>query len=84
MLLRDDQNNPVDANAFDRILAKGETATLQLKKPVPVILFYWTAHVKEGKVRFKPDLYQRDRLVLEALNGPPRVLATASRSSTAR
>lgn len=84
LLLRDDQNNPVDANAFDRILAKGETETLVLKKPVPVLLFYWTAHVKEGKVRFKPDLYQRDRLVLEALNGPPRVLAKASRASVAQ
>lgn len=81
LLLQNDQNNPIDANAFDRILAKGETETLVLKKPVPVILLYWTAQVKEGKVRFKPDLYQRDRLVLEALNGPPRVLAKATRAS---
>ena len=84
LLLQNDRNNPIDANAFDRILAKGETATLVLKTPVPVILLYWTVHVKEGKIRFKPDLYQRDRLVLEALNAPPRVLARAPRAATAR
>lgn len=80
VLLRDDPKNPVDAAAFDRLLAKGETETLVLKEPVPIVIFYWTAQGKGGEVRFKSDPYQGDRLVLQALNGPPRVLATAPRA----
>lgn len=80
LLLRDDRNNPIDAAAFDRILAKGETETLVLKEPVPIVIFYWTAQGKGGEVWFKSDPYQGDRLVLQALNGPPRVLATALRA----
>lgn len=82
LLLRDDPRNTVDAAAFDRILAKGETETLLLKEPVPIVIFYWTAQGKGGEVRFKSDPYQGDRLVLQALNGPPRVLVTAPRAPT--
>ncbi len=62
VLLLDDRNNPIDVNAFDYILAKGEAATLQFKKSVPAIDLCSTTHVIEGKVRFTPDLYQRERL----------------------
>jgi murein L,D-transpeptidase YcbB/YkuD len=61
----------MDAAAFDRILAQGGTESIFLKTPVPVILMYWTAQVKEGKVWFKPDLYRQDQQVLQALNARP-------------
>lgn len=57
-------------NALGRILAKGETETLVLKEPVPIVIFYWTAQGKGGEVWFNSDPYQGDRLVLQVPNGP--------------
>jgi hypothetical protein len=64
VLLLDDRNNPIDANASDRILTKGEAAALQFKKSVPAIDLCSATYVIEGKVRFNSDLYQRERLAL--------------------
>jgi murein L,D-transpeptidase YcbB/YkuD len=41
---------------------------------------YWTAQVKEGKVWFKPDLYQRDSRGLQALNARADPLKSARAS----
>jgi murein L,D-transpeptidase YcbB/YkuD len=55
---------------FKRILDSERTQTVRLPKPVPVLLFYWTAASKpDGSVRFKKDPYKRDAAVLEGLNG---------------
>lgn len=53
------------ASAFaDKKTRKAELAT-----PVPVLLYYWTVAIGEdGQLRFKPDLYDRDRRVLQGLN----------------
>jgi murein L,D-transpeptidase YcbB/YkuD len=51
-----------------------QTQTVRLKNPVPVLLMYWTADTnQDGNIRFKPDIYQRDQAVLEALNAPFRL-----------
>ena len=84
LLLRNDPGNPVNAAAFDRMLAKGGTESITLKTPVPVILMYWTAQVREGKVWFKPDLYKRDFKVLQALNAVPENIPSRSRAGIAR
>jgi L,D-transpeptidase YcbB len=84
LLLRNDPGNPVNATAFDRILAKGNTESISLKTPVPVILMYWTTQVKDGKIWFKPDLYQRDFKVLQALNAPPHNLRIRPGTAIAR
>jgi murein L,D-transpeptidase YcbB/YkuD len=56
--------------SFKRILDSGRTQTVRLPKPVPVLLFYWTAASEpDGSVRFKKDPYNRDAEVLEGLNG---------------
>jgi len=70
LLLKNDASNPVTPVVFDQILSQGETTSIFLKTPVPVILMYWTAQLKEGKVWFKPDLYHRDIRVLRALDAP--------------
>lgn len=71
LLLRNDAGNTTGYASFDRILQGGKTESITLKIPVPVILLYWTAQVKDEKVCFKPDLYGRDQLVLKALDAPP-------------
>ena len=65
-------DNPAKWNqeSFKRILDSGRTQTIKLPKPVPVLLFYWTAAVEpDGSVRFKKDPYKRDVKVLKGLNG---------------
>ncbi|MDX1464144.1 MAG: L,D-transpeptidase family protein [Halomonas sp.] len=54
------------------LVAAGRTRNVHLERPVPVILHYWTVHPdEEGRLVFRPDIYQRDAALLEALDGPP-------------
>ncbi|MGD9043595.1 MAG: L,D-transpeptidase family protein [Desulfobacterales bacterium] len=65
-------DNPAEWNqeSFKRIIDSGRTQRVTLPKPVPVLLFYWTAAARpDGSVRFKKDPYKRDAEVLEGLNG---------------
>jgi len=50
--------------------ATGKTRTVVLKKPLPVLILYWTASADaEGRVHFLPDVYGRDPAVIRALAG---------------
>lgn len=53
---------------MNAILDSGKTTRINLEKPVPVLLTYWTAWVEEGVVHFREDPYERDGPILEALN----------------
>ncbi|MCK5426407.1 MAG: L,D-transpeptidase family protein [Thermodesulfovibrionia bacterium] len=47
-----------------------KTRTVFLPKPMPVMLLYWTTVFDENNnIRFKKDVYNRDRAVLNSLNG---------------
>ena len=48
-------------------MEKGESSTLSLKQPLPVLIAYITVLVKGGRVFFYPDLYGHDRLLDTAL-----------------
>jgi len=53
-LLLDDPQRWTQAQVGDAI-GQGKTRTLLLKKPIPVLVLYWTVDVDEkGQVRFKP------------------------------
>jgi murein L,D-transpeptidase YcbB/YkuD len=55
-------------SALEKQVSSGDSATVYLDKPVPVMLLYWTVAVpKDGPVEFIPDVYKRDRAVLKAL-----------------
>ena len=59
-----------NSESFKKILDSGRTQSIRLPKPVPVLLFYWTASARpDGIVRFKRDPYDRDAEVLVGLNG---------------
>ena len=54
-------------------VATGKMQTVNLAKPVPVLLLYWTAQPRaDGKVLFRNDVYGRDPPTLAALDGPFR------------
>ncbi len=69
-LLLDD---PVQWNraGIDRAIDTLKTQTVMLRKPVPLLLAYWTVDLHDdGHVGFRPDIYQRDPPLLAALERP--------------
>jgi murein L,D-transpeptidase YcbB/YkuD len=48
-------------------MRRGKSATLRLDEPMPVIIAYSTTVVRDGRVRFLPDLYGLDSPLEEAL-----------------
>ncbi len=66
-LLLEDQGGP-DRAELASLIATGETRTLPLERPLPVLLLYWTAATDlHGEVHFYPDVYQRDPTLAQAL-----------------
>ena len=69
-------NDPVKWNraAIDAVVATEKTQTVNLAKPVPVLILYWTAQPRaDGQVIFRNDVYQRDPATLAALNSDFRL-----------
>jgi murein L,D-transpeptidase YcbB/YkuD len=64
------------------VIDSGRTQTVNLQKPVPVLILYWTAQpTTDGQIIFRNDVYGRDPPLLKALDGAyrlPRLDAAAS------
>jgi murein L,D-transpeptidase YcbB/YkuD len=59
-----------DTEQINKVVQSGETLNVGLKKPVPILLVYWTATVDtDGTMHFRNDPYRRDGALLAALNG---------------
>lgn len=55
----------VSEDRIDEILASRKTTRLSLAKPIPIYIAYFTAEgAEDGTIRYFPDIYKRDRLVL--------------------
>lgn len=53
------------------VVATKRMQTVNLAKPVPVLILYWTAQPRpDGQVIFRNDVYGRDPPTLAALNAP--------------
>ena len=52
---------------IQKAMSRGESATLKLTEPVPVVIAYGTALVKDGRTFFFEDIYGLDRQLDEAL-----------------
>ena len=61
-----DQPDWTPARISDAMTA-GKSATLRLDEPIPVLIAYGTALVKQGRIHFFDDIYGHDRLLDEAL-----------------
>lgn len=56
---------------IDRAIDTLKTQTVMLREPVTLLLAYWTVDLREdGRVGFRPDVYQRDPPLLAALERP--------------
>ena len=60
-----------DAAAIQRTVDSGKTVTVTLRRPLPVLLLYWTAFPSRDsrRITFAKDIYGRDAKVLRALEG---------------
>ena len=55
--------------ALDRAIDTGKTQTVNLDRPLPLLLAYWTVHLQDdGRVSYRPDIYRRDGKLLAALD----------------
>jgi len=69
-LLLDDANK-YPRSALEDLVSSRKTQRINLSPKVPVVIVYLTASVdSDGRVRFYNDVYGRDQMVLDALNGP--------------
>ena len=74
LLLRGDSRWPPDRIA--RVAAAGVETTVTLPRPVPIHILYWTAWAEsDGTIHFRPDVYDRDGPVDDALRLPPPLAA---------
>lgn len=54
---------------IDLQIESGETTSVTLSEPLPVYVLYWTAEVDDsGRLRFHPDLYDRDGEAFRAMH----------------
>jgi murein L,D-transpeptidase YcbB/YkuD len=64
-----------DSHLSDAV-SGGTNQRMALDDPLPVYLLYWTAIPQpDGTVEFRPDLYGRDKALIEKLSGAERVSA---------
>ena len=62
--------------AIDERIAAKKTQNVTLPTAVPVLLAYWTVDIGEnGKLAYKPDVYDRDGSLVAALDKPQPVKA---------
>ncbi len=73
-LLLEDDPDWSDPGKIQQIIASGKTKRVLTKRQIPVLITYTTASVNEqGRVIFKPDIYDRDPAILKGLQGPIKV-----------
>ncbi len=55
---------------IDQVLASGKTTRVNLSKPLPVLLQYWTVETARnpGEIVFRKDIYERDAPILKGLD----------------
>jgi murein L,D-transpeptidase YcbB/YkuD len=54
---------------IEETIAGGRTQAITIARPVPIYLLYWTVGLgADGRIRFKKDVYDRDRAVLTTLD----------------
>lgn len=57
-----------DTERILEAMGKGESKTIRLKEPLPVVIAYLTAMIQDdGRISFFPDIYGHDHLLDEAL-----------------
>lgn len=72
--------NPSAGRArLESAISSHQTRRIMLDDPLPIYMLYWTAIADaDGNVGFRPDRYNRDPSLIEALNKRPHLASTNS------
>lgn len=66
----------VSAEQLQDMLATGRTRRVNLDRPIPILIAYWTVDITDqGRVEFRSDLYGHDRKLAAALAKPFALVA---------
>lgn len=57
-------------DSLSQSLASGQTKQIFLAEPLDILIMYWTADIRDGKLQFYKDVYHRDGAVAAALAEP--------------
>jgi murein L,D-transpeptidase YcbB/YkuD len=58
-----------NAKSMAEVIATGDTRTVRVERPIPVLVMYWTIDpLGEGRTVFKTDPYGRDAPLARALD----------------
>jgi murein L,D-transpeptidase YcbB/YkuD len=83
LVLNDEERWNKDSIA--RVVASGQSQNVILRKPIPVLLAYWTAWVDpEGRMNFRRDVYGQDTKWANALDAEFKVRAKPLFSAAAQ
>lgn len=64
---------PAERERIASIQASGETRQVNLPRPLPILMAYWTVEVgDDGHLHYRPDLYHHDVALLAALERSER------------
>jgi len=56
---------------IEATIATGETRSVALEQPVPILILYWSVDTHDGnRIAFKPDIYGKDAAILRELDRP--------------
>lgn len=61
--------NGIDRTLVSEIIESGKTRNLSLRRPVPILIAYWTAEADAaGEIGFRNDIYAHDPALLHAMS----------------
>lgn len=58
----------MDREKIDALVTAGATKTVALEREVPILILYWSVETHDERTAFKPDIYGKDRAILNALD----------------
>lgn len=62
------EGSDIEADQLAALVNSGRTTNFHLPRPVPIRMAYWTADTaKDGSLVFRPDIYDRDARIAQAL-----------------
>lgn len=64
------QTEPWDSSKIDKVLFSQKETPVNLSKPIPLNIFYWTCFNEDGEINFREDIYKWDEKIYEILKEP--------------
>ncbi|MGB0932315.1 MAG: L,D-transpeptidase family protein, partial [Chitinophagales bacterium] len=64
------QKEPWDSTKIDKVLFSQKEMPVDLTRPIPLNIFYWTCFNDNNEINFREDIYSWDEKIHDALKAP--------------